>query len=40
MLVHKPTNKTFDNRLEAKREMGHSNFNKAVHNNEFVFISK
>ena len=39
MLIHKPTKEKFENRLEAKQKMGHSNFNRAINNNEFIFIN-
>lgn len=39
MLIHKPTKTTYQNRLEAKRDMGHTNFNAAIKNREFIFIT-
>ena len=35
--IHKPTGKIYNNRKEAKQDMGHTNYNKAVKNNEFIF---
>lgn len=35
--IHKPTGKIYNNRKEAKLDMGHTNYNKAVKNNEFIF---
>lgn len=39
MLIHRPTKKVYNNRLEAKRDMGHTNFNIAIKNMEFIFIT-
>ena len=40
MLLHKPTNTYFKNRLEAKIKMGgESNYNKAQKNGEILFIN-
>lgn len=39
MLIHKPSGIKYENRLEAKIKMGgESKFNKAIKNNEFIFI--
>lgn len=39
MMIHKPTQKSYKNRKEAKIEMGGtSKYNKALKNNEFIFI--
>ena len=35
--IHKPTGKIYNNRKEAKLDMGHTNYNRAVKNNEFIF---
>lgn len=35
--IHKPTGKIYNNRREAKLDMGHTNYNRAVKNNEFIF---
>lgn len=41
MIIHKPTGKNFKNRKEAKIQMGGSSkFNKAIKNNEFIFIDE
>ena len=40
MLTHIPTKKYFENRLEAKRHFGHSEFDRRLRNREFLFISK
>ena len=37
MFIHIPTGKVFENRKQAKTEMGHSNYNRAVRNREFSF---
>lgn len=37
MFTHIPTGKTFENRLQAKIEMGSSRYNRAVKNREFTF---
>ena len=38
MLTHIPTKKYFENRLEAKRHFGHSEFDRRLRNREFIFI--
>lgn len=37
MFTHIKTNMTFKDRKEAKKIMGHKNYNKAVKNHEFTF---
>ena len=37
MFTHIPTGYKFENRLDAKRVMGSSRYNKAVKNREFSF---
>lgn len=37
MITHIPTGKSFENRLQAKMDMGSSNYNRAVRNREFTF---
>lgn len=36
MIIHKPTGKIYNNRLEAKLDMGYSNYNKANKRGEFT----
>ena len=42
MILYKPTNQLFSNRLEAKLKLGHSRFNKIVKYSpdDIVFINK
>lgn len=40
MIIHVPTKKTYKTRLDAKRGLGGEvNYNKALKNNEFIFIN-
>lgn len=41
MLLYKPTNQLFQNRLEAKKTLGHSRYNKIIKNSpdELIFIN-
>lgn len=41
MLLYKPTNQLFQNRLEAKKELEHSRYNKIIKNSpdELIFIN-
>lgn len=36
MIIHIPTGKVFENRKEAKREMGRNNYEKANRKGEFT----
>lgn len=38
-LIYRPSGKVYKNRKEAKEQMGHSNFNHALKNGEFVFVT-
>lgn len=38
-IKHVPSGQVFCNRKEAKQQMGHANFNRAVHNNEILVVS-
>lgn len=38
-LKHLPSGQSFENRKEAKLVMGHGEFNRALKNGEFMFIS-
>lgn len=38
MIIHIPTGKTYQNRKEAKRDLGRNNYEKSLNNNEFKFI--
>ncbi len=42
MILYKPTNELFSNRLEAKLKLGHSKFNKIMRQSpdDLVFIKK
>ena len=42
MILYKPTNQLFSNRLEAKLKLGHSRFNKIMRHSpdDLVFIKK
>ena len=42
MILYKPTNELFSNRLEAKLKLGHYKFNKIMKNSpdDLVFIKK
>ena len=41
MLLYKPTNQLFQNRLEAKKKLGHSKYNKIMKNSpdELIYIN-
>lgn len=41
MILYKPTNSFFKNRLEAKLQLGHSRFNKIIkkHPDDLIFIN-
>lgn len=40
MIIYKPTNQTFKNRLEARRYFGSGKFNRLVkHTSDFLFIN-
>lgn len=38
MIIHKTTGKKYQTRLEAKLDLGSSNYNKCQKNGEFTFI--
>lgn len=39
MIIYTKTNERFPNRKEAKKKMGHANFNRALENGEITFIT-
>lgn len=39
MLRHKKTNQVFNDRQDAKKILGHSNYNKAVKNREIEYLN-
>lgn len=38
-IVYLPTRQKFENRKEAKKELGHSKYNKAVKSGEIVIVT-
>lgn len=38
-IKHVPSGQVFCNRKEAKQQMGHANYNRAVHKNEILVVS-
>lgn len=36
---HLPSGRIYENRKEAKLEMGHSQYNKALHNGQMLFVT-
>lgn len=37
-IKHIPSNKVFNNRKEAKKSLGHANYNRAVTNKEIEYL--
>lgn len=38
-LIYRPSGEVYKNRKEAKEQMGHGNFNRAMKNGDIVFIT-
>lgn len=38
--IHNPTGKVYNNRKEAKLDMGYTNYNRALKNREFTFYKE